>query len=242
MGIMTRFSLVLALILAFFAACDSGVTDVDRVESIAVSPATPSVEMGGTVQLQARALGAGGDPMSGSGIFWTSEDTTKAKVSSTGLVTGVAVGSVRVAASLRGTNEFVTVTITPPRVASVSVSPPQATVARGGTVQLSATTADRVGNALAGREVAWTSADPAIATVDPSGVVTGVARGSTAITATSEGIAGEATVTVTGGDPARPGTVSGGAQNGVAGGPLPDSLSVQILDENGAPVVGASVR
>lgn len=44
--------------------------------------------------------------------------------------------------------------------------------------------------------VAWSSLDAAVATVDTSGVVTGVAGGSTSITATSGGATAEASVTV----------------------------------------------
>ena len=45
--------------------------------------------------------------------------------------------------------------------------------------------------------VSWTSVPESTATVDPHGLVTGIAEGSATITATQEGVSGSATVTVT---------------------------------------------
>lgn len=87
-------------------------------------------------------------------------------------------------------------TAPPPPVASVSVSPPTATVAPGGTLQLTATPEDAVGNPLSGHVVTWSSTNPSVATVSSTGLVAGVAPGSTTISARSEGKAGTASVTV----------------------------------------------
>jgi hypothetical protein len=82
-------------------------------------------------------------------------------------------------------------------VASLDVAPPSATVPAGQKVQLTATPRDSSGDALGGRVVTWASGSPSIATVNGSGLVTGVAEGSATITATSEGKSGSAGVTVT---------------------------------------------
>lgn len=66
-----------------------------------------------------------------------------------------------------------------------------ASVAVGGTIKLKAKTAPGKG------AITWTSAATAKATVDENGVVTGVASGSSVITATSNGKAASCTVTVT---------------------------------------------
>ncbi|HKW40089.1 MAG TPA: Ig-like domain-containing protein, partial [Gemmatimonadales bacterium] len=78
-------------------------------------------------------------------------------------------------------------------VASVSVSPPSACLAAGQTVQLTATVKDSAGN-VTGRAVTWVSSNPGVASVDASGLVTGVTFGSTTITATSKGHSGAAGV------------------------------------------------
>src|SRR5207249_1643593 len=49
---------------------------------------------------------------------------------------------------------------------------------------------------LSGRAVTWTTSDGTVAAVDGTGLVTGIALGTATITATSEGQAGTATVTV----------------------------------------------
>src|SRR2546427_5182660 len=82
-------------------------------------------------------------------------------------------------------------------VASVTVSPASASVTVGLTAQLTATPRDANGNPLNGRSVTWVTGDPALATVNGSGLVMGVAAGSVTITATSEGKSGTAAVTVT---------------------------------------------
>src|SRR5437667_8259930 len=167
------------------------------VATVAVSPATVSVRVGATVQLTATPKDAGGNPLSGRVVTWASSNTAVATVSGTGLVTGLAAGAVTITA----TSEFksgtagVTVTIAP--VASVAVRPAAASVRVGATVQLTATPKDASGNPLSGRVVTWASSNTAVATVNGSGLVSGVAAGPATITATSEGQSGMATVTVT---------------------------------------------
>jgi Domain of unknown function (DUF1929)/Bacterial Ig-like domain (group 2) len=63
-------------------------------------------------------------------------------------------------------------------------------------VQLAAATRNGGGEPLTGRAVTWTSDDTQVATVSDDGVVTGVAPGSTTVTAISEGKTGTASVTV----------------------------------------------
>jgi hypothetical protein len=82
-------------------------------------------------------------------------------------------------------------------VAVVAITPGTAQVAIGRTVELSAAAFDSVGNVLEGRDLTWSTADAGVATVI-DGVVTGVAEGSTQITAETGGVSGTATVTVVG--------------------------------------------
>src|SRR5437773_150818 len=82
-------------------------------------------------------------------------------------------------------------------VVAVTVNPASASLTVSATAQLTATPKDSNGTALSGRAVTWASNNPAVATVSPSGLVTGAAAGSATITATSEGKSGSATITVT---------------------------------------------
>jgi hypothetical protein len=49
---------------------------------------------------------------------------------------------------------------------------------------------------LMGNEVTWSSSDPAIATIDTTGVLTGVAPGAVTISATFSGVTGQRTYTI----------------------------------------------
>jgi len=93
-------------------------------------------------------------------------------------------------------------------VASVTVTPPDARGAVGQTFQLAATLKDSRGEALPGvvdsrgrphpaGAVTWATSNPAVATVNGSGLVTGKTPGVTTIIATSEGKSGTSSVTVT---------------------------------------------
>lgn len=77
----------------------------------------------------------------------------------------------------------------------VVVSPDSASIPAGGTQQFTATVLDLHGNPLA-CSVAWSSNNTAAATVDGSGLATGVAPGTATITATCQAASGSATLTV----------------------------------------------
>src|SRR5438132_713943 len=80
-------------------------------------------------------------------------------------------------------------------VASVTVSPASVSVLQGQTVQLTATPRDANGNPLTGRVITWQSSNSAIASVNGSGLVTGVAPGGpVTMTAKSGGQSGSASV------------------------------------------------
>ena len=66
----------------------------------------------------------------------------------------------------------------------------------GSTLQLTAEVFDESGHAVAEVEFAWETSDATVATVDASGLVTGVAVGVATITASAGEVAGSAVVTV----------------------------------------------
>src|SRR3989441_1024511 len=171
------------------------VTDVS-VASVAVSPAAATVSVGGTQQLGAVLKDASGNVLTGRTVTWASSNSALATVSGSGLVTGVAAGSVAIAAASEGKSGTATVTVANVPVASVTISPSAPNIYVGGTLQLTATLKDASGNLLGGRTVSWMMSSGAVATVSASGLVTGLAVGTATITATSEGQSGTAAVTV----------------------------------------------
>src|SRR5881409_2644823 len=127
------------------------------VASVAVSPASASVQVGQTVQLAATPRDANGNPLSGRAVSWASSNTAVATVSGSGLVTGVTAGSATITATSEGQGGTATITVSTVPVASVTVSPATASVQAGQTVQLAATPKDANGNPLSGRTVTWAS-------------------------------------------------------------------------------------
>src|SRR5213594_1086663 len=211
------------------------------VASVAVSPASASVQVGQTVQLAATPRDANGNPLSGRAVSWASSNTAVATVSGSGLVTGVTAGSATITATSEGQGGTATITVSTVPVASVTVSPATASVQAGQTVQLAATPKDANGNPLSGRTVTWASSNSAVATVGGSGLVTGVTAGSATITATSEGKSGTSAITVTAPAPAPVASVT------VTPAPssVPTGQTVQLTatlkDANGNTLTGRTV-
>ena len=111
----------------------------------------------------------------------------------------------------------------------------------GGKVPLLATATDANGLVVKTALLTWSSTNPAIATVDAQGLITGVAMGTTSIVArTPNGIADTASLRVTA-PPARLALVSGDGQRGTVGDLLQQPFVVQALDATGAGVPGATI-
>ena len=165
--------------------------------SVQISPSPISVFFGKTVQLNAVVRNAAGSVLSGKSIAWTSDNTAIVDISSGGVVHGGGMGSTNVRATVEEVSASAPVSVNPMPVATVVLAPQSPSIVIGSTVQLTATLRDADGAVLTGRTVAWTSSNTAVATVSNTGVVTGVAAGTSSIQATSEGISASTTVTVT---------------------------------------------
>jgi glucose/arabinose dehydrogenase len=122
-------------------------------------------------------------------------------------------------------------------VATVTVTAPKTTIDSGQTVQLSATAKDAAGNVLEDRTVEWATADTAVASVSPTGLVTGLKPGQAEIRAVSEGVSGSLTITVVAapagppGPPGPPGPVTVGLQQVASGLDFPLYLTSPMGDD-----------
>jgi len=167
------------------------------VASVEVTPATATIDVGASLALAATLRDARGNALTGRLVLWTSGDEAVAVVDSdNGEVSGVAPGTVTITATSEGQSGTAAITVVPPAVASVEVTPATASTVVGGTVQLTATPKSTNGTPLEGRVVTWASGNGAAATVDANGLVTGVGAGTATISATSEGQTGTANVGV----------------------------------------------
>ncbi len=156
-------------------------TSFVNVTSVSVSPTTATLNIGGTQQLTETVLPANATNKS---VTWSSSNTAVATVSTSGLVTAVAVGSATITVTTQDGNYTATsvITVAAIPVTSVSVSPPAATLSIGGTQQLTATVLPA--NAT-NKSVTWMSSNTAVATVSTSGLVTADAIGAATITVTT---------------------------------------------------------
>jgi len=80
--------------------------------TITVTPGSPTVANGGTVQLQASITDWKGNPTTGT-VAWATLDPGIATVDATGLVTAVRVGSTKIAATFSGATGTATLGVTP---------------------------------------------------------------------------------------------------------------------------------
>jgi Bacterial Ig-like domain (group 2) len=172
------------------------------VGSIQLAVATFDLVIGETAQLQVQVLSNTGSTLGGEGVTYQASDESVATVSASGLITARGAGqttiivrsartaSVTATATVRVTDEVVT----------VEVQPAEATLGVGEAFQLQISAIGMSGNvvSLAGRRVVVESSNTVVATVSQSGVVTGRSTGEALVTVSVDGIsAPPVTITVT---------------------------------------------
>ncbi|MGE5230813.1 MAG: Ig-like domain-containing protein [Deltaproteobacteria bacterium] len=166
------------------------------VASVTVEPPNPVVGVGAQAPLTPVPKDAAGNTLTNRVFTWATSDPAVATVDGQGVVTGVAAGTAQITATAEGKSGSVTLTVSTTAVASVTVTPPSASVNTGATTTLAGAAFDAGGAPLPGRVFAWSSANAGIAAVTSLGVVHGIAPGTATITGTSEGKSATATVTV----------------------------------------------
>lgn len=166
------------------------------VASVTVTPTTLNLVVGQNGALTATPLSASGSPIAGKTPVWTSSNGAVATVAGDGVVSGVGAGAATVTATIDGKSGSAGVTVVLPPAASVTVSPPDALLDLGASITLTATVRDGNNNPIAGKAVTWTSSAPSVATVNQQGTVTALTEGTAQVTASADGVAGAATITV----------------------------------------------
>lgn len=179
-------------------SCGATVEAVDaRVAAVQISPRPTTLRVSLPRQFSVTLSDSvGGNIPSGRVVNWTSATPSIASVTSTGLVTGLQLGTARIAVNAEGAVDTVAFTVTRIPVATVQVTPSSSSVTQGETRQLTAVVTDSLGNAVTDRSIEWTSSDPSKATVNSTGLVSTLAAGSVQITAASENRSGTANVTI----------------------------------------------
>lgn len=190
-----RFSPLHVPLLLALTACSGKDITGPAVASITVTLARTSMLPGETTVATASLEDAGGLPIVGRPVTWSSSAATVATISASGGVTAVAPGTTVIRAASEGRTGEATLTVLAP-VATITVTLAANSINVGATTQATAVLRDASGGTLTGRTVSWSSSATGVATVSSSGVVTGVSQGTSSITASAEGMTGSAPVTV----------------------------------------------
>jgi uncharacterized protein YjdB len=165
-------------------------------EIIAVEPESVSVVIGAKAQLVASARAKDGTPLPGRTPSWVSGSPTIVTVTSSGEVTGVAIGQAAILATIDGVTAVARVFVRQIPVGTVAVSPTSTSLQIGATTQFSVVVRDSLGTVVTDRPVSWSSSNAGVASISSSGLVTAIAAGSANVLATAGGKSGSATITV----------------------------------------------
>jgi len=202
-GIFWTFFMMLSMNLF---ACGSSTTSNDNgaqsavLISIAVTPANPSITVSASQQFTASGNYSDNSTQNiTNSVTWSSSDTSKANITTTGLATAVAEGSTTITAISGTISNTVSLTITSQTatLVSIAVTPANPGIAAGAAQQFTATGtySDNTTQNITG-SVTWSSSDTSKATISSNGLATGLDAGSTTIKATSDGISDTTTLTV----------------------------------------------
>jgi uncharacterized protein YjdB len=156
---------------------------VASVEILPAGEITQEVETTRALALRVRA--ADGEELAGRPVVWASSDESVAAVDSSGRLEARAAGSATVTATVEGKAASLSVRVVT-LVARVETDPPSAAVGVGEVVQITAR-AFGSDDVQLNRPITWASSNPAVATVNDAGRVTGVSLGTAVITASSQG-------------------------------------------------------
>ncbi len=118
-----------------YARVTVGAPPVAKVDIEAVSTAVP---VGGSVVLVATPRLGNGDPRNDASVEWASKSPAVAKVNSNGMVTGVAPGTAKIAATSGSASGGVEIRVVADHVKSIAVEPQTATAKTGDVVRFKA--------------------------------------------------------------------------------------------------------
>ncbi|MEW5915071.1 MAG: Ig-like domain-containing protein [Gemmatimonadota bacterium] len=157
------------------------------VASVQLTAIATTLEVGTSLGTTVRLADAQGRVLTGRTVTYQSSSVAIATVDNVGTVTGVSAGTVTITATSEGRSGTLALTVTTPAIGFVAIAQRTPSVSVGQTAALTAKAFDNAGRELTGRTITWSSANSAIATVDGTGLVTGIASGSVFIRVEAEG-------------------------------------------------------
>jgi alpha-tubulin suppressor-like RCC1 family protein len=172
--------------------------------TVAVTPGNATLQVGDApVQFTATVLDAGGQVVQDAQLEWASSNPVVASVDEAGMVTAGHAGETQIVANYLGLAAAAAVTVGdggsgPAPEGQIVIEGAPVTLGVGESQQLTARVYDAAGQELPADGIQWAVSEPQIAEVTGDGLVTGLAPGATAVTATADGVSATAMVTVVG--------------------------------------------
>ncbi len=195
-----RSTLAFALsLVVLLTACDDSTTAPAvhaPVSTVEIVTAGATLTVGEERAMVARLRDRDGAQLAGRTITWLSSDPSVVMVSDAGRLQAIRTGTVIITARSEGRENSVQIAVQAAPVASIQLSDTAFMLYRQNTRMVQATAKDQYGRSIQSANIAWTSQDPSIATVNEFGRVTAIASGSTHITASSGGRVADLLVTV----------------------------------------------
>lgn len=176
----------------------ASLTVAPSLAAIAVSPQSVTLGVGQSQQFTATGSYTDGSTQDlTNSATWASTNTSVASISVGGLATALASGNATVQASVQGVIGSATLTVNAVTATSLTVSPSEQVLQIGSSQQLSATITYSDGSTKDVTSIAaWTSSQPATATVSSGGLGTALTSGGSIITASYGGLSSYIAVAV----------------------------------------------
>ncbi len=181
----------------------SGTGSVSGLSSISVSPSNPSIPLGLKLQFAATGFFKNGTVSNlTTSVTWNSSSPAVAAISnstgSQGLATSLAQGTTAISASLGSVSGSSVLTVSPPALVSLAVTPSNPSIALDTKQQFSVTGTFTDGSTQdLTTSVSWNSSNTGVATINGQGLASTAKQGMTTITASSGSVSGSITLTVT---------------------------------------------
>jgi uncharacterized protein YjdB len=178
-------------------AATSLVNVLTPLDHIKLTPAALSfVSLTATATITPNLVAKTGGSTAGSVVIYKTSDSSVARIDDKGTVTAVGNGAAKLTASADGVADTANVTVKQV-TASLVVLPKVSTVlSLGASTTFVATAYDAMHVPFAAASIAWTTSNPSIAVISPTGTATAVRAGSAAITATADGLSDVGTFNV----------------------------------------------
>ncbi|HEX6493871.1 MAG TPA: Ig-like domain-containing protein [Acidobacteriaceae bacterium] len=171
-----------------------------RLTSIILSPTAPSVVVKNAIQFTATGLYSDGSSSDlTSLVTWSSSSKSIATINGSGFATTAKAGTTTISAAFAGAPTVSTsLTVIPITLQSIAVTPLNSSALTGTTVQYTAIGSYSDGStANITTSVTWSSSQTTVATIRSSGLASAVGQGIATIKATSSGVSGSTSLTVT---------------------------------------------